>query len=224
MSSKAVRAIFLVFSLVLLASLIYNYQYVRIINRGYNNVLVKESSEFQAFENITFDASSIQRALLNIAIVAPDEYSPWQKKIEQSQSRIDEQFNNLQQLSGSQEETASINKLKGFYANYKIEYSRLLGLLLAENFKGTLQDEKIKELGATYESYMKQQENQLAFFRQNAEAESSKLRANSDKTSAILLLVGTLPYTLLACALIISFIVLILLGRTTRWFSQQEHY
>ena len=223
-NSKLTRVVLLTFSLVLLASLIYNYKYVKEINQNYNDILVKESKEFQAFESITFESSSIQRALLNIAIVAPPEYNFWQDKINRSQAKIDQQFNNLQQLADSQDEKSAIDKLKGSYSNYKKDYSRLEVLLLAENFKGTNQDQKIKELSATYEFYMKQQENQLAFFKQKAEKRSTDLRASSNLTSTILLLVGTLPYTILACFLVISFIVLLLLGRTTNWFNHQEHY
>ena len=223
-SSKAIKGILLIFSLVLLCSLVYNYKYVNEINNNYNDILTKESKEFEAFENITFESSSIQRALLNIAILAPKDYGTFQNKIDQNQKKIDLQFNSLEQLADSPKEKNAINKLKDSYSNYKNNYIRLEGLLLAENFKGTNQDEKIKELGRTYESYMNQQENQLAFFRQNAEAKSTNLRTSANMTSTVLLLVGTLPYTLMACFLVISFIVLLLLGSTTGWFNHREHY
>jgi len=223
-NSKLTRVIVITFSLVLLGSLIYNYRYVNDINRNYNDIVAKESKEFQAFESITFESSSIQRALLNIAIVAPPEYRQWENMIDQSQAKIDQEFNILKQLADSPDEKNAINQLKSSYSNYKKDYLRLDVLLLAENFKGTLQDEKIKEIGITYESYMKQQENQLAFFRQRAEDKSTNLRASSNRTSTVLLVVGTLPYTILACTLLISFIVLMLLGSTTRWFNHQEYY
>jgi len=224
MNSKATRASLLVFSLVLLGSLLYNYKYVKDINKNYNDIVSKESKEFQAFESITLESSAIQRALLNIAIVAPPEYNFWQTTIDQSQAKIDKQFNNLQQLADSPDEKAAISKLSDSYLNYKKDYSRLDVLLLAENFKGTNQDEKIKELGTTYDSYMKQQESQLAFFRQRAEDKSTDIRTSSNRTLTVLLVVGTLPYTLLACFLVVSFIVLMLLGSTTNWFNHREHY
>jgi hypothetical protein len=223
-NSKAIRGILLIFSIILLGSILFNYKYVKDINENYNDIFSKESKEFQAFESITIESSTIQRALLNIAILVPHEYIFWQDKIDRSQVKVDQDFNNLILLADSPDEKIAVGKLKDSYVNYQKDYQRLDILLLAENFEGTHQDEKIKELGVTYDSYMKQQENQLAFFRQNAEAKTTNLRASSHLTSTILLIVGTLPYTLLACVIVISFIVLMLLGSTTRWFNHQEHY
>jgi hypothetical protein len=69
---------------------------------------------------------------------------------------------------------------------------------------------------------MDQQEKQMAFFRQNTEAESEKLKSKSYTTSTVLLFVGTLPYLLFICVLIVSLVLVLWLGNIMNWFRQQE--
>ena len=210
------------FGIVLLANQIFNYLYVRRLDADYMSIVEKETWELQSFEIITRESSDIQRALLNIAISPPSEYKIWQDEINQSQQRLDSQFVNLGVLAKSSKEKASLEKLHHLFSGYKEQYSELLVLLLAEPTTGTHQNEKIKQLGRTYEYYMNQQEKQIAFFRQNAEAESEKLKSKSYATSTVLLFVGTFPYLLLICSVIVSLIVVLWLGNIMNWFRHEE--
>jgi len=186
------------------------------------SIVEKETWELQSFEIITRESSDIQRALLNIAISPPSEYKIWQDEINQSQQRLDSQFVNLGALAKSSSEKTSLEKLQYLFLGYKEQYSELLVLLLAEPTTGTHQNEKIKQLGRTYEYYMNQQEKQITFFRQNAEFESEKLKSKSYATSTLLLFVGTFPYLLLICSVIVSLIVVFWLGSVMNWFRNEE--
>jgi flagellar biosynthesis protein FliP len=95
-------------------------------------------------------------------------------------------------------------------------------LLLAEDFEGTHQFEKIKEVGASYEVYMKQQKSTLMTFSQNFEDQSNAIKNNSSQTSEILLFVGTLPYLLILITLITSLLVILWLSRSTNGFKVHD--
>ncbi len=201
-NSKAIRIAVIILGLVLSVSLIYNYKYTKNINESYNSLLIKESKEFRAFQGISNQVSGIQRSLLNIAIVPPNEYDKWQKKIEKCQFKIDSQFHNLEMIESGPAETTNIAKLKQSYTEYKNQYTKLMVLLLAEDFEGTHQVEKIKEVSASYEGYMKQQKNMLNIFSQNLEDQSNVLQSEATHTSELFLLIGTLPYLLILISLI----------------------
>jgi len=221
-TSGKIRFVVIVLGLILSASLIYNYKYTKTINEGYKSILMKESMEFQAFQSISYQVSNIQRALLNIAIVPPAEYGNWKKKIMRGESKIDSQFHNLEMLASGPEEISNINKLKESYEEYKVEYTRLMSLLLAEDFEGTRQAEKIKELGTTYETYMKQQKSMLLIFNQNIEDQSNIIENQSVHTSEILLFFGTLPVLLGLITLIAALLVILWLSRSTDGFKVHD--
>ena len=217
-----IRILLIFFGILLLANQVFNYLYIRRLDDDYMSIVTKETKELQSFEIITRESSDIQRALLNIAIVEPSEYKIWRDEITQSQDRLDSQYVNLDKLATDEKEKASIKKLGEVYSKYKQGYSALLVLLLAENYPGTHQNEKIRQLGGMYEYFMDQQEKQMAFFRQNTEAESEKLKSKSYTTSTVLLFVGTLPYLLFICVLIVSLVLVLWLGNIMNWFRQQE--
>jgi len=206
-ASRMIRYVVVLLGLILSIGLICNYQYTKNLNESYRSLLEKESKEFQAFQSITFQASNIQRALLNIAIVNPAEYQIWDNKIVRGQARIDSQFNCLELLASNSSEKTHIEKLRTSYNEYRKEYSDLLQLLLAENFEGTHQNVKIKQIGASYEAYMKQQKAMLGYIRQNINDQSTDLENKSIHLSQILLFFGSLPYLLVILTVLISLFI-----------------
>jgi hypothetical protein len=216
------RIFIFIVALVLLGNQIASYVYIKQLDSKFSKIITKSTTILTSLETITHETSNIQRALLKIALAAPPNYPQWEAKINPGQQKIDSQFNYLDKLTAAKPENSVIRDLKNLYIEYKSQCNIIRPLLEAENFPGTHENDKLEKLHNAYDSYLELEEKDIVLFREKAEKESVMLSATSNKISAMLLFVGTLPYMLFACALIISFVILLWLGFLVKWFRHQD--
>jgi CHASE3 domain sensor protein len=118
------------FGIMLLASQIYNYLYIKELNRNYREIITTKTLELQSLEIITREASDIQHALLQIALNSKD-IERWKKEVSSSGTNIDSQYSHLEKLMTAPKENKSIVRLKKMYMVYKESYASTLTLLIA---------------------------------------------------------------------------------------------
>jgi hypothetical protein len=217
-----IRVLALVFGLLLLGQQIFTYYYVKRLDRNYSGLITKKTTELRAINLISNESSNIQTSLLTIAIIEPGKYPLYAAKIKKSEHALDSLFGVMLNVCESDKDKKAVGELKKEYESYKGKYTPLLSSLLAENFAGTRQQQGIEDLRNSFDNYLDQQEKQAEFFKKRAEILSDKFSHQNHKTSTLVLLVGSLPYLILGCALIISFIVIVVLGNVMNWFRHQE--
>jgi hypothetical protein len=209
------------FGIMLLASQIYNYLYIKELNRNYREIITTKTLELQSLEIITREASDIQHALLQIALNSKD-IERWKKEVSSSGTNIDSQYSHLEKLMTAPKENKSIVRLKKMYMVYKESYASTLTLLIANRSGYKMAAAYIEKLKPVYEGYFDEQEKQTEFFRSGAEVLSDKLTIKTKKVSTLMLFIGTLPYLLLVSVFIIAFVVILWLGNIVNWFRIQE--
>jgi hypothetical protein len=221
-TSAPLRIFLLIFGATLLCLQVFNYLYIRNLDKEYSTVIRTKIDAMQSFQVIAHETSDIQRGIRNLCFAKSNDSNIWINEIRQSKQKINDRFAVLDHLAANDSEKAAISDLRNKYQAYNLRSDSFI-----RNFNARRSDDVVMNTGFlkirdNYENFMAKEDEDTEYFRNQAEKSSDLITRNMHTTSNILLFVGTLPYLLLVCGLIIAILAVLWLGASLKWFSRAE--
>jgi hypothetical protein len=220
--SAPYKAFLIIFGAILLCLQVFNYLYVRNLDRKYSELLSNKMEALISFQVIAHESSDIQRALRSLTISELKDSTKWRKEIRESDRKIRDKFNLLNKSAASDSEKMLISNFKDLYTSYKFKVDSFSSLLYKHPINDTSLASTFGNVRVMYEDYMNSEDQNTAYFRDKALQTSEKITKDTEHATNLMLFVGTLPFLILACGLIISLVVILWLGSSMRWLKRTE--
>ena len=220
--STYLKIILVAFGVILIAQQIFNYVYIKRLDRQYSDIITDKLEILRSFELITNESVHLQRGMVHMIRFNGKDYDSVTKEIGNNSADLRNQLAKMKHHVVSNDETTSIDSLEAIFGVYMAKCNSDMVIMKSGNVDSAKATALIADLREVYLDFTGKQLKESIHFIGNGEKVSEEITANTNKTSAFLLFVGVLPFIVMSMLLILAAFILFVLGYSVNWFRNME--
>ncbi len=220
--SAYLKIILVAFGVVLIAQQVFNYVYIKRLDRKYSDIITDKLEILRSFALVSNQSASLERAMVHLIRYNGKDYDSVTKQIGYGSSNINNLLSKMKQHAVSADENASIDSLGSLFSTYMAKCNSDLVIMKSKQVDSAAATSIIGELREVYTDFTSKQLKEITHFIGNGEKVSDEISANTSKTSAFLLFIGILPFIVMSMMLVLAALTLFVLGYSVNWFRNME--